>query len=94
MYQIVYEKQAIKDIKNLKAARLDVKAKKLIKIVRNNPFANPPPYEALIGNLAGLYSRRISIKHRFVYQVFSGTITVDNIEYDGTVKIYSDVDTL
>lgn len=87
MYQIVYDKQALKDIKKLKSAHPDAKTKKLIEIVRNNPFANPPPYEAFVGNLTGLYSRRINIKHRFVYQVFSGTITVDNIEYDGTVKI-------
>ena len=87
MYNIVYDKQAIKDIKKLKSAQLDVKAKKLIEIVRHNPFANPPSYEALIGNLAGLYSRRINIKHRFIYQVIFEKITVDNIEYDGTVKI-------
>ena len=87
MYHIVYDKQAIKDIKNLKSARLDIKAKRLIEIVRSNPFANSPPYEALIGNLAGLYSRRITIKHRFVYQVFPGKIMVDDNEYDGTVKI-------
>ena len=87
MYNIVYDKQAIKDIKKLKSAQLDVKAKKLIEIVRHNPFANPPPYEALMGNLAGLYSRRINIKHRFVYQVIFEKITVANIEYDGTVKI-------
>ncbi|MGP1438641.1 MAG: Txe/YoeB family addiction module toxin [Treponema sp.] len=87
MYQIVYDKQAVKDIKNLKSTHLDTKAKELIEVVRKNPFANPPPYEALVGNLAGLYSRRINIKHRFVYQVFIKTIVINNIKYDGTVKI-------
>ena len=51
MYKIVYEKQAIKDIQNLKSAKLDGKAKELIEIVRKYPFQNPPPYEALVGNL-------------------------------------------
>ncbi|MFA6937898.1 MAG: Txe/YoeB family addiction module toxin [Treponema sp.] len=87
MYQIVYEKQAVKDIKKLKSAKLDVKAKELIEVVRKNPFENPPPYETLVGNLTGLYSRRINIQHRFVYQVYTGKITVENIKYEGTVKI-------
>ena len=52
MYRIVYDKQAVKDIKNLKSARLDDKAKKLIEVIRETPFQNPPP-EALVGNLQG-----------------------------------------
>ena len=63
MYHIVYEKQALKDIKNLKAAGLDKKAKELIKIIRSNPFQTPPVYEGLVGNLQGFYSRRINIQH-------------------------------
>ena len=55
MYRIVYDKQAVKDIKNLKSARLDDKAKKLIEVIRETPFQNPPPYEALVGNLQGVY---------------------------------------
>ena len=51
MYRIVFEKQAVKDIQNLKSVKLDGKAKELIEIVRQNPFQNPPPYEALVGNL-------------------------------------------
>ena len=51
MYRIIYDKQAVKDIKNLKSARLDDKAKKLIEVIRETPFQNPPPYEALVGNL-------------------------------------------
>lgn len=87
MYKIVYEKQAVKDIVNLKSAKLDGKAKELIEIVRVNPFQNPPPYEALVGNLSGLFSRRLNIQHRFVYQVYSEKLIEEGIEYEGTVKI-------
>lgn len=87
MYRIVFEKQALKDIPNLKSSKLDGKAKELIEVVRINPFQNPPPYEALVGNLSGLFSRRLNIHHRFVYQVYSEKIIEENTEYDGTVKI-------
>lgn len=70
MYRVVYEKTAIKAIPNLKAAGLDNKAKKLIEIIKKNPFQNPPPYEQLVGELKGFYSRRINIQHRLVYQVY------------------------
>jgi len=63
LYRIVYEKQAVKDIKNLKAAGLDKKAKERIEIIRSNPFQTPPIYEGLVGNLQGFYSRRINIQH-------------------------------
>ena len=69
MYKIVYIKQAIKDISKLKNIGLAEKAKSLIDILRENPFQNPPPYEKLIGDLKDLYSRRINIQHRLVYQV-------------------------
>jgi len=68
-YSIVYTKQAVNDINKLKSAKLDDKAKKIIEILRINPFQNPPPYEKLIGDLSGAYSRRINIKHRLVYEV-------------------------
>ncbi len=87
MYHIVYEKQALKDIKNLKAAGLDKKAKELIKIIRSNPFQTPPVYEGLVGNLQGFYSRRINIQHRLVYQVFQEMVAVDGTIYQGTIKI-------
>lgn len=87
MFRIVYEKQAAKDVKNLKAAGLDKKAKELIEIVRINPFQTPPAYEGLVGNLQGYYSRRINIQHRLVYQVYSEPFTDDGTEYEGTVKI-------
>ncbi len=70
MYKIEYTKQAVKDIELLKAAKLDKKAKNLIEIIRNNPFEKYPPYEKLIGDLEGAYSRRINIHHRLVYMVF------------------------
>lgn len=87
MFRIVYEKQAAKDIKNLKAAGLDKKAKELIEIIRVNPFQKPPAYEGLVGNLQGFYSRRINIQHRLVYQVYVDPISIDGVEYEGTVKI-------
>lgn len=87
MYRIVYEKQAVRDIKNLKASGLDKKAKELIEIIRINPFQKPSTYEGLVGNLQGFYSRRINIQHRLVYQVFNDCVVVDGIEYEGTVKI-------
>ncbi len=69
MYKIVYTKKAVNDIKKLKSAKLDEKAKRLLEIVRENPYQTPPPYEKLQGDLLGIYSRRINVKHRFVYEV-------------------------
>ena len=86
MYRIVNDKQAVKDIKNLKSVRLDEKAKKLIEIIKENPFQNPPLYEALVGNLQGVYSRRINIQHRLVYQVYNEPVEFEGIQYAGTVK--------
>ncbi|CAN5649261.1 Txe/YoeB family addiction module toxin [soil metagenome] len=68
-YQLAYTKQAQKDAKKLSSAGLRPKAEKLLAIIAENPFQNPPPYEKLIGDLAGAYSRRINIQHRLVYQV-------------------------
>ena len=87
MYRIVYDKQAVKDIKNLKTVRLDGKAKKLVEVIKENPFQNPPPYETLVGNLQGVYSRRINIQYRLVYQVYNEPVELDGIQYEGTVKI-------
>ena len=87
MYRIVYDKQAVKDIKYLKSAGLDKKAKELIEVLRINPFQTPPPFESLLGNLKGYFSRRINIQHRLVYQVYPDSVTVDDITYEGTVKI-------
>ena len=76
MYRIVYTKTATKDIPKLKSAHLDEKAKSLIEIIRENPFQNPPPYEKLIGDLSGAYSRRINVQHRLVYEVYESEKTI------------------
>ena len=69
VYKVTYSKQALKDAKKLSSASLDKKAKELIELIKNNPFQKPPPYEKLVGNLSGSFSRRINIKHRIVYEV-------------------------
>ncbi|QTA80311.1 Toxin-antitoxin system, toxin component, RelE/ParE-like [Desulfonema limicola] len=69
MWEIVYTKQALKDAKKLSSAGLRPKADNLIKILKENPWQKPPPYEKLIGDLSGAYSRRINIQHRLVYQI-------------------------
>jgi toxin YoeB len=68
-YKVVFTKQAQKDAEKLSASGLKAKTKQLIKILRKNPYQTPPFYEKLVGDLAGAYSRRISIQHRLVYQV-------------------------
>jgi toxin YoeB len=68
-WQLVYSKQAQKDAKKLAAAGLKPKAEQLLSVLANNPYQNPPPYEKLVGDLAGAYSRRINIQHRLVYEV-------------------------
>ncbi|MBQ9415893.1 MAG: Txe/YoeB family addiction module toxin [Clostridia bacterium] len=69
MYQIILSKKAAEQKKQLKAVKLDEKAKALLNIIAEDPFKNPPPYEKLFGDLRGLYSRRINHKHRLVYEV-------------------------
>jgi len=68
-WQLVYTKHAQKDAKKLAASGLKEKAMNLLKVLEENPYQNPPPYEKLVGDLAGAYSRRINIQHRIVYQV-------------------------
>ncbi len=68
-WQLVFTKQAQKDSKKLSAAGLRPKAELLLDIVRGNAYQNPPPYEKLIGDLAGAIYRRINIQHRLLYQV-------------------------
>lgn len=70
VYSVVYTKKAASDIQKLKAAKLDKKAKALVELIKGNPYQTPPPYEKLVGDLQGAYSRRINIKHRLVYEVF------------------------
>lgn len=68
-WQLVFTRHAQKDAQKLLAAGLKEKTQALLAVVGENPFQNPPPYEKLIGDLAGAYSRRINIQHRLVYQV-------------------------
>jgi len=68
-WKLVYTKHAQKDAKKLSASGLKQKAQQLLDILAENPFQKPPPYEKLVGDLAGAYSRRINIKHRLVYEV-------------------------
>ena len=67
-WRLVYTKRATRDAKKLTAS-LRAKAEELLAILQENPFQNPPPYEKLVGDLAGLYSRRINIQYRLAYQV-------------------------
>ncbi len=77
-WKLVYTKQAVKDARKISKARLRKKVEYLIEIIERNPYQTPPPFEKLVGDLSGAYSRRINIIHRLVYQV------VDDIK---TVKI-------
>ncbi len=69
MWRVVFTNQAQKDAKKLASAGLRSKAEKLLDILRKNPYQIPPPFEKLIGDLSGAYSRRINIQHRLVYQI-------------------------
>ncbi len=77
-WRLVYTKQAQKDAKKLTSSGLKPKAQELLTILAENPFQRPPPFEKLVGDLAGAYSRRINIQHRLVYQV---------LEEDRVVKV-------
>lgn len=80
MYKIVYRKNVLKDIPKIKSIGLSDKVKSLIEIIKENPYKTPPPYEKLVGDLQGAYSRRINIQHRLIYQI---------IEDEKTIKIIS-----
>lgn len=68
-WKVFYTKQAQKDARKLASSGLKDKAQELLKLIQANPYQNPPPYEKLVGDLSGAYSRRINIQHRLVYQV-------------------------
>ena len=68
-WTLYYTKQSKKDARKLASANLKEKAQELLLIIADNPYSNPPPYEKLVGDLNGAYSRRINIQHRLVYQV-------------------------
>ena len=69
-WSVVYAKQALKDAKKVKAGGLKEKAQALLEVLESDPFQNPPPFEKLVGDLSGAYSRRINIQHHLVYEVF------------------------
>ena len=75
-WSVVLSKQAVKDLKKLKHAGLSSQTRKLLELLQDDPFAYPPRFEKLLGNLKGFYSRRINIQHRLVYSVDSDTRTV------------------
>jgi toxin YoeB len=70
-WRLLFTRQAQKDAKKLAAASLRAKAEAPLDVLRDDPFASPPPFEKLVGDLSGAYSRRINIQHRLVYQVLS-----------------------
>lgn len=76
-WELAFSKAAAKDVKNLSAAGLKARTQLLLDVLRTNPWQNPPPYEKLIGELAGAYSRRINRQHRLVYQVNEDRKRVD-----------------
>jgi Txe/YoeB family toxin of toxin-antitoxin system len=80
MYSLVFHKKTKKQLPNIKSANLENNLKIILKILENNPYQNPPPYEKLENNLKDKYSRRINLKHRLVYQV---------LEKEQVVKILS-----
>ncbi len=75
-WTLVYTKQAQKDAMKLASGGLKERAERLLDIIANDPFTTPPPYEKLVGDLAGAYSRRINIQHRLVYEVIESTRTI------------------
>jgi toxin YoeB len=75
-WSVVFAKHAVKDARKIAAAGLKDKAQGLLDVLRDDPFQNPPPFEKLVGDLEGAYSRRINIQHRLVYEVFKAERTV------------------
>jgi len=75
-WRLVFTKQAQKDAKKITQTGLKPTASRLLKILEEDPYRNPPPYEKLVGDLSGAYSRRITIQHRLVYQILDDVKTV------------------
>lgn len=75
-WQVVFTKQAQKDAQKIARSGLKPQAERLLEILKENPFRNPPPYEKLVGDLSGAYSRRINIQHRLIFQVLEEIATV------------------
>ena len=90
MYKAILSRQAQKDLEKLKQAGYSKKAKKLTDIVEENPYQNPPPFEKLVGDLQGSYSRKINDQHRYIYQILPNTSNFldENGElYNGIVHV-------
>jgi len=75
-WRLVFTKQAQKDARKIAEAGLKSQASRLLELLRENPYQNPPPYEKLVGDLTGAFSRRINIQHRLVYQILDDIKTV------------------
>ena len=82
-WQLVFTKQAQNDAKKITHSGLKPQAERLLEIIKENPFKNPPPYEKLVGDLSGPYSRRINIQHRLVYEV------LDNIKSIKIIRMWT-----
>lgn len=82
-WQLVFSKQAQKDAKKVAHSGLKPQAERLLEIIKENPFNNPPPYEKLVGDLSGAHSRRINIQHRLVYEV------LDNIKIIKIIRMWT-----
>lgn len=90
MWFVYYTKQALRDRDDLIKSELGDKTRELVAVVKENPFKTPPRFEKLVGDLAGVYSRRINIQHRLVYQVLrneDGRLAPDGKLYEGFIKI-------
>lgn len=86
-YLVVFSKQAVKDKKHLKESGLESKAKELLKLLSEDPFKPPPAHEKLVGDLSGLYSRKINIQHRLVYEFISDPQSFGKNTYNGAVHV-------
>ena len=75
-WQLLFTKQAKKDAKKIAQAGFKPQANRLLDLLREDPYRNPPPYEKLIGDISGAYSRRINIQHRLIYQILGDINTV------------------
>ncbi len=87
MFKVIFDRCAIKDARKLKSSELADRAKELIKVLEKNSYQQPPFFESLVGNLAGLYSRRINIQHRLVCQIDRTPFEEDGVAYEGTVRV-------
>ena len=91
MYKIVFTKQAQKDLKKLKEAGISQKARALVDVIREDPYRKPPEYEKLVGKLEGIYSRRINIQHRLVYQIIEEPFESDEERLEYLFKLYDEM---